>query len=349
MGEPIIPLDRGGDWLHPAICWFDRRTEPQARWWREQLGARRIYSITGQPVSFLLSLNAMLWIREHEPEVFRRARRWLVVEDYLNYRLTGVCATDYSIASRTMGFDVVRKCWSEEIFAAADLDPAVMPEPFRKRHAGRQRAPRGRGTDRTGAWNHCSYWWPRPWMRQPARGSAAPGLDPELHGHLRRDARRARRPAAERRRLRGGNPGLPAPAAGEIPGDGQHPVRRRRPGLVSGPLRNRLQRRRAAYRSQRIRPAAGVRGARPGPCRRPVLAAQRARRAHRRGRPRRLRGDPRLAHRRRLRARAGGGHLLRDPAPHRHLRTPVRHLRGAHGGGGAGPRARRSGPSCGPT
>ena len=130
MGEPIVPLDRGGDWLHPAICWFDRRTEPQARWWREQFGARRIYSITGQPVSFLLSLNAVLWIREHEPEVFRRAHRWLVVEDYLNYRLTGACATDYSIASRTMGFDVVRKRWSKEIFAAADLDPAVMPEPF---------------------------------------------------------------------------------------------------------------------------------------------------------------------------------------------------------------------------
>ena len=83
MGEPIIPLDRNGDWLHPAICWFDRRTEPQARWWREQFGARRIYAITGQPVSFMLSLNAMLWIREHQPEVFRQARTWLVVEDYL--------------------------------------------------------------------------------------------------------------------------------------------------------------------------------------------------------------------------------------------------------------------------
>ena len=129
MGEPIIPLDRNGDWLHPAICWFDRRTEPQARWWREQFGARRIYAITGQPVSFLLSLNAMLWIREHEPEVFRQARRWLVVEDYLGYRLTGACATDYSIASRTMGFDIVRKRWSDEIFAAAGLDPGAMPDP----------------------------------------------------------------------------------------------------------------------------------------------------------------------------------------------------------------------------
>ena len=129
MGEPIIPVDRRGDWLYPAICWFDRRTEPQAQWWREHVGARRVYEITGQPVSFFLSLNAMLWLREHEPDVFRRAHRWLVVEDYLIFKLTGVYATDYSIASRTMGFDVRRKDWSDEIFAAADLDPAAMAVP----------------------------------------------------------------------------------------------------------------------------------------------------------------------------------------------------------------------------
>ena len=49
--------------------------------------------------------------------------RWLVVEDYVMFKLAGVYATDYSIASRTMGFDVQRKCWSEELFAAAGLDP----------------------------------------------------------------------------------------------------------------------------------------------------------------------------------------------------------------------------------
>ena len=130
MGEPIIPVDERGDWLYPAICWFDRRTEPQAQWWREHFGARRVYEITGQPVSFFLSLNAMLWLREHEPDVFRRAQRWLVVEDYVMFKLAGVYATDYSIASRTMGFDVRRKGWSAEIFAAAGLDPEAMAVPY---------------------------------------------------------------------------------------------------------------------------------------------------------------------------------------------------------------------------
>ena len=128
MGEPIIPVDRHGKWLYPAICWFDRRTEPQARWWRRHFGARRMFAITGQPISFFLSLNSIMWIREYDPEIFSQACKWLVVEDYLIFKLTGRYVTDYSIASRTMGFDVTRRAWSEEVFAAADLDPAIMPE-----------------------------------------------------------------------------------------------------------------------------------------------------------------------------------------------------------------------------
>ena len=59
MGEPIIPVYVHGNWLYSAICWFDRRTEPQARWWRQHFGARRIFDITGQPISFFLSLNTV--------------------------------------------------------------------------------------------------------------------------------------------------------------------------------------------------------------------------------------------------------------------------------------------------
>ena len=128
MGEPIIPVDAQGNWLYPAICWFDQRTEPQARWWRQHFGARRMFAITGQPISFFLSLNSIMWIREHEPAIFSQACKWLVVEDYLIFKLTGSYATDYSIASRTMGFDVTRRAWSEEVFAAAGLDRSKMAE-----------------------------------------------------------------------------------------------------------------------------------------------------------------------------------------------------------------------------
>jgi xylulokinase len=122
MGEPIIPIDENGDWLYPAICWFDRRTEPQVEWWRQNFGVRRIFDITGTPIGFFLSLNMMMWIRENEPEVFQRAHKWLLLEDYLIFKISGNFATDCSLATRTMGFDVRNKRWSDEIFRAAGLD-----------------------------------------------------------------------------------------------------------------------------------------------------------------------------------------------------------------------------------
>ena len=48
-----------------------------------------MFAITGQPISFFLSLNSIMWIREHEPAIFAQAHKWLVVEDYLIFKLTG--------------------------------------------------------------------------------------------------------------------------------------------------------------------------------------------------------------------------------------------------------------------
>ena len=130
MGEPIIPVYVHGNWLYSAICWFDRRTEPQARWWRQHFGARRMFAITGQPISFFLV--AQFHHCGYESTSRRSSRRpasgwsWKTISFF---KLTGSYATDYSIASRTMGFDVInRRAWSEEVFAAADLDRSKMAE-----------------------------------------------------------------------------------------------------------------------------------------------------------------------------------------------------------------------------
>lgn len=122
MGEPGVPIDRDGNWLYPAITWFDRRTAPQAEWWKEQVGSYRVFAITGQPILFQASINMIMWLKENEPKVYQKMYRWLNIEDYLIFKISGNFATDYSIASRTMGFDVKNKCWSEELFQAADLD-----------------------------------------------------------------------------------------------------------------------------------------------------------------------------------------------------------------------------------
>lgn len=126
-GEAGVLLDREGQALYPAIAWYDLRTEPQGRFWREQVDPYRVYLVTGFPPQYIASINKLMWIREHEPDVFAQARRWLCLADYIAYRLCGEQAMDYSLACRTMAFDIRRRDWSEELLGLASLPEGLMP------------------------------------------------------------------------------------------------------------------------------------------------------------------------------------------------------------------------------
>lgn len=126
MGEPGIPIDASGEWLYPAITWFDSRTKSQAQWWADNFDLYRLFKITGQPLHPMYSINRIMWLKENELFLYRKMRKWLNLEDYVIYKLTGNFATDFSIASRTMGFDVKKQCWSEEVFQAVNIDIEIM-------------------------------------------------------------------------------------------------------------------------------------------------------------------------------------------------------------------------------
>lgn len=128
MGESGILVDERGDPLYPAIAWFDPRTEAEGRFWEESFGRYEVYDITGFPPQYIAGINKLMWLRQHEPERFRRARRWLCMADYIAFKLTGQAAADLSLASRTMALDVRHRCWSERLLAAAGVDPSIMPQ-----------------------------------------------------------------------------------------------------------------------------------------------------------------------------------------------------------------------------
>ncbi len=127
VGEAGVPLDARGEPIYPLIAWYDERTAPQAAWWAEQVGETTIYRHTGLPLGHTFSLNKLLWLREHEPDVVRRMRMWLCVSDYVAYWLTGVARMGYSLASRTMALDLAQRRWSEEMLAAAGLAAERLP------------------------------------------------------------------------------------------------------------------------------------------------------------------------------------------------------------------------------
>ena len=130
QGEAVTAMDSRGQPLCNFSVSFDHRTIPQAKWWQENLGAERLFKITGMPLHAMHSINKIMWYKENHPELYTKTVRFLCVEDFINYKLTGVYATDWSLAARTMTFDIINKCWSDEILQAAGVDKSLLPPAY---------------------------------------------------------------------------------------------------------------------------------------------------------------------------------------------------------------------------
>ena len=128
MAETAVPVDRQGEPLHAAIAWHDERTLEQARWWREHGHAPRVHTLTGLPVQPIFGIQKIMWLRQHAPDAYARMDAWLNTADYVAYRLSGVQATDLSLASRMMVLDLADRRWSTELLSACGVPSSVLPE-----------------------------------------------------------------------------------------------------------------------------------------------------------------------------------------------------------------------------
>src|SRR5690606_19597634 len=117
-----------GQALRPAILWNDQRTAAQCEAIERAAGGRRaLVELVGNAALPGFTLPKLLWLREHEPEVFARARMLLLPKDYIRFRLTGDLATDVGDAAGTLLLDVDGRRWSERMLGLVDLDPALLP------------------------------------------------------------------------------------------------------------------------------------------------------------------------------------------------------------------------------
>jgi len=129
FGETFVLLDEADTPLSPAMLYTDPRGESQCAALTEALGEMEIAAITGVKPHPMYSLPKIMWMKAHCPECFARVRRVMLMEDYIVYQLTGVAQIDFSLAARTMAFDIRRLCWSETMLGAAGLDPALFSRP----------------------------------------------------------------------------------------------------------------------------------------------------------------------------------------------------------------------------
>jgi xylulokinase len=125
-----VMLDEKDRVVRPALIWCDVRTEDQARELTEKLGAERIIQLTSNPALANFTLTKFLWVRENEPENWKRVRSVMLPKDYVRFRMTGERAIDMAEASGTLLLDVANRRWSPEMLDAAEIDRALLPALF---------------------------------------------------------------------------------------------------------------------------------------------------------------------------------------------------------------------------
>jgi xylulokinase len=125
-----VMLDAKGEVVRPALIWCDVRTEKQCKELNDRIGAERLIQLTCNPALPNFTLTKFLWVRENEPENWKRVRSVMLPKDYVRFRLTGERAIDVADASGTLMLDVAKRRWSAEVLQAAEIDLSLLPGVF---------------------------------------------------------------------------------------------------------------------------------------------------------------------------------------------------------------------------
>ena len=123
-----LPMDKDGQALRPAMIHADTRALAISNRLRERYGRDYFYNITGNVLSPSSTLCKVLWVKEHEPELYAKTERFLQVKDYLVYRLTGnMDSTDLSDASHAMLMNLHTRQYDREMFENVGMDLEKFP------------------------------------------------------------------------------------------------------------------------------------------------------------------------------------------------------------------------------
>ena len=125
-----VMLDERDRPVRPALIWCDVRTDDQCRQLNEKIGPGKIIQLTCNPALTNFTLTKFLWVRENEPENWKRVRSVMLPKDYVRFRLTGERAIDMADASGTLMLDVAHRRWSKEMLDAGEIDERLLPALF---------------------------------------------------------------------------------------------------------------------------------------------------------------------------------------------------------------------------
>lgn len=130
FGESFVLLDERDNILFYPMIYTDVRGEEQASKINELVGDQKLFDVTGVTAHSMYSISKLLWIKDHHPDLYKKADKVLLIGDYLGYLLTGKRVIDYALASRTGAFDIQNKVFSKEILGALDVTDTFFSTPL---------------------------------------------------------------------------------------------------------------------------------------------------------------------------------------------------------------------------
>ncbi len=129
FGEAVIPVDRMGNVLYNSIIYIDSRGTDEAKYLENRLGNQEISGITGTLTHSMYSVCKIMWLKAHMPSVYNNTWKFLLFADFILFKLGAEPHTDYSLAARTMAFDIINKKWSADILECSGVDEGKFGKP----------------------------------------------------------------------------------------------------------------------------------------------------------------------------------------------------------------------------
>lgn len=117
----LVILDAQDQVIRPAILWNDGRTTKETDYLNQVIGKEKLSAYTANIAFAGFTAPKILWVKNNEPENFKKIAKIMLPKDYLAYKLSGVHCTDVSDASGMLLFDVKNRCWSKEMMEICDV------------------------------------------------------------------------------------------------------------------------------------------------------------------------------------------------------------------------------------
>lgn len=123
----LVALDKESHVIRPCILWNDGRTEKQTQYLNNVIGQEKLSNYTGNIAFAGFTAPKLLWLKENEPENYRKIAKILLPKDYLAFMFSAKFCTDYSDASGTLLLDVKNKRWSSEMCEICGVSAEQLP------------------------------------------------------------------------------------------------------------------------------------------------------------------------------------------------------------------------------